>query len=306
MRRINFKRKVFIKDLFNAHMILNQFDLIHFENFATFNKCLMNDLFYIEANKSIKISLNNFEEYKELIKVFEETNICESMDVILKIKEQDVFDEVLSNIVPGKYAIEATENIDANYRKYWETGKDWISKNRLVQIININADNFDKKINKLISLYNQKGIRFFELNVDYESFDYLLMKDLDKLKFWLHHLRDWTIYNMKNKLVIMKSDFYKTIFISENLTLHLSDKKQHWIWQWGMGWNIDKTGEDIHYRELNKLRTYLDLHEKAVYSEYNISNWKLIDFEQCLKMTGSINEVPLIMVLFGRWLHDRF
>jgi len=304
MRKINFKRKILIKDLFNAQMILNQFDLIHFENFTTFNKCMMNDLFYIEANKSIKISLNNMKEYEELIKVFKETNICESMDVILKIKEQDVFDEVLSNIVPGDYAIEVTENIDANYKEFWETGKDWISKNRLVQIISLNAGNFDKKINKIISTYNQKSIRFFELDIDYASFDYILMKDLDKLKFWLHHLRDWTIYDMKNKLVIMKSDFYKPIFISEDLTLYLNDKKQHWIWQWRLGWEINKTGEDISYKKLNKLRVYLDLHKEAIYSQFSVFNWKLIDFEQCLKMTGSINEVPLIMVLFTRWLHD--
>ena len=306
MKEIDFKREIFIKDLFNAQMILNQFDLIHFENLATFNKCILNDLFYIEENKSIKISLNNFEEYEGVLKIFEETNICDKMDVILKISKQEVFDEVLSNVVPKKYAIEVTENVEAGYNKYWETGKEWISKNRLVQIISMNADNFDEKINKTISIYNQQNIRFFEFDVDYESFNELKLGGLDKLKYWLHHLRDWLVYDMSNRLNIMKSDFYKPIFISEDLILYLNDKKRHWIWACYLGHNINKTGEDIPYKELNKLRTYLDLHTEAMYSEYDVFNWKLIDFEQCLKMYGSINEIPLIMILFGRWLHDSF
>ncbi len=301
---MKFERKFYIKDLFNAHMILNQFDLIHFENYLTFNKCLMNNLFYFEKGKIIKITLNNFDEYENMIQIFSKTDLCNQMQTILQIKNQELYDQILTDVVPFHYSIEISENITPEIRKYWENGKDWISTNRIIQIISMNAENYDKKINKIISTFNESFVRFFRLDIDYESFDYLEMKELDKLKFWLHHLRNWMAEKTAKIVIDVDSRFIKPIFISEDLILYLNENKRHWIWQWFLGYNIDKNGEDIPYKELNKLRIYMDLHKEAMYHDIPIYNWRFVDFEQNLKINGSINEIPLITLLFGRWLYD--
>jgi hypothetical protein len=306
MKKINFKREYFVKNLFNPHMILDQFDLVHFENFNTFKKCLMNDLYHINKDKSIRVTIGSLAEYKALMEVFDKTSICQQTHASIKIEEQVVYENIMNNIIPNSYSIIITEDMEADIIKYWPVAKEWISKNQLVKIIKINAKNYDKKINKIINLYNQKHVRFFDLDIDYQSFDYMEIIELDKLKWWLHHLRNWITYDkIKNKIVILASNFYKPIFVSEDLILYLNDKKRHWIWQWFLGYHLEKNGEDIQYKELNKLRIYIDLHEEATSSEYGVFNWKMIDFEQCLKMTGSINEIPLMMVLIGRWLYDR-
>jgi hypothetical protein len=284
------------------------FELIEFESYDTFSHCIGNDLFLIKEDAYILIPIKKMSDYWNMLKVFNETNICERCIVYLVIREQEILDKVFGSIVDKTFSIMFGDNLKLDIGKYWRTenGRSWISKNRIVKEVNIDADHYDEQINNMICTFNEENIRFFWMKFDYVSFDEFKFKELHKLRFWLNNLKNWRTKNKwgGNPIEIIASQFRKSVFVSDNLVLYMSNKKKEDVWFFNLGKHLKENGESIPMKKLNILRKYIDLTTSAIYSSFKIYNWLLVDFEQCKEIQGSLNEIPVIMGLINKWLYD--
>ena len=306
MKKIDFKRENFVKDLFIPERVINSFESVEFESYDTFSHCIGNDLYLVEDNSYIFIPIKKMSDYWNMVKLFKETNVCERSNLYLVIRKQEILDKVFSAIVDKKFSILVSRDLKLNIGKYWNTekGKAWISKNKFVKEIKLEYSNFGEQINEIVSIYNKENIRFFLLDIDYVSFNSMKIEELHKIRFWINHLKQWMRGKGKQNIVIISSNFVKKVFVSDELVLYMNNKKREDMWFFGLGEHLEDDGEKIHLKKLNILRKYMDLVPDAVYTDFNITNWFMIDHSQCKEIQGALNEIPLIMGLINRWLYD--
>jgi hypothetical protein len=306
MKKIDFKREHFIKDLFIPERIINSFNSVEFESYDTFSYCIANDLYLVEEDSFLFVPIKKITDYLNMVKMFEQTNICERSNVYLVIRDQDLLDKVFSTISDKKYSILISEDLKVNIGKYWNTprGKAWISKNKLVKETRIDAEKYNEQLNGMICTFNEESIRFFLLDFDYKSFEGMKFEELHKLRFWINNLKIWMKLKDSNSIEVISSSFVKKIFVSDDLTLYMNRKKERDVWFFELGKYIHHDGQAIPVKVLNLLRQYSDLIANAVYSDFKISNWFIIDYANCKEIQGSLNEIPLIMGLINRWLYD--
>lgn len=306
MKQIEYKRKFFIKDLFIPKRVINSFNCVEFESYDIFSYCIGNDLFLIKDNNFIFIPIKKMTDYENMAKLFNETNICIRTKLFLIIEDQELLDNILSTIVDKSFTILISKNLKMDFGKYWHTpnGKAWISKNKLVKEIKWDSQNFSEQINEMICIFNEEMVRFFLLDIDYKSFEGMKMEEIHNLKFWLYQLKNWMKIEKKtNPIELINSAFVKRVFVSDGLMLYMDKKKRADIWSFDLKKYIKYDGESMPMKELNLFRKYKDLVPNALYSDFKISNWFLIDYSQCKEIQGSLNEIPLIMGLINRWLY---
>ena len=305
MKKIDFKRQFFIKDLFIPERVINCFNCIEFESYQIFSYCIENDLFIIPENGFIFIPIKSISDYKSMVKIFNETNICNNSYLYLIIEEQSLLDAVLSTIVDKRFSILITKDLKIDFVKYWNNtiGKEWISKNRIIKKIKIDYPNYDRQINEMISIFNEEFIRFFLLDFDYVSFEKIKIEEIHKLKFWIRNFIGWTKLKDVDSIEIISTPFVRKIFVSDELVLYMDNKKKD-IWSFDLMLYLKDDGESMPMRELNLLRKYIDFVPNAMYTESKITNWFLMDYAQCKEIQGSLNEIPLMMGLINRWLYD--
>lgn len=307
MKKIDFKREHFVKDLFIPERIINSFNHVEFESYDTFSYCIANDLYLVEDKSFVFVPIKKITDYLNMVKLFEQTNICERSNVYLVIKDQDILDKVFSTIVDKRYSVLIDKDLKLSLGKYWNTvnGKAWISKNKIVKEIKIDAENFGEQINEMVCVYNEENIRFFLLDIDYVSFETIKIEKLHELRFWINHLKSWRKRGEKNNSIeIISSNFVKKIFVSDELVLYMDNKKRDDIWFFNLAKYIHHDGEAVPMKILNILRKYIDLVPNAMNSDFKISNWLIIDYCQCREIQGALNEIPLTMGLINRWLYD--
>lgn len=306
MKKIEYKREHFIKDLFIPERVINSFNYIEFESYDTFSYCIGNDLYLVEDGSFVFVPIKKITDYLNMVKLFEQTNICERSNVYLTISDQDLLDKVFSTIVDKKYSILLTKDLKLDLGKYWNTekGKSWISKNKIVKKIVWNLEEFGKQINEMICMFNEENIRFFLLDIDYASFNDMKLEQLHELKFWINHLKTWMRLKQKNSIEIISSGFVKKIFVSDELVLYMNDKKREDLWFFDLKKNLKENGESIPMKKLNILRKYVDLIQNALNSDFKITNWFIVDYAQCKEIQGTLNEIPVIVGLINRWLYD--
>ena len=275
MKKIEYKREHFIKDLFIPERVINSFNYIEFESYDTFSHCIANDLYLVEDGSFVFVPIKKITDYLNMVKLFEQTNICERSNVYLTISDQDILDKVFSTIVDKRYSILLTKDLKLDLGKYWNTekGKAWISKNKIVKRIVWDLEGFNKQINEMVCMFNEENIRFFLLDIDYVSFNDMKLEQLHELKFWINHLKMWMRLKEKNSIEIIASDFVKNVFVSDDLVLYMSNKKREDIWFFDLKKHLKDNGESMPMKKLNILRKYVDLVPNALISDFKISNW---------------------------------
>lgn len=306
MKKIEFKRLNFVKDLFIPERVINSFNKVEFESYDTFSYCIANDLYLVEDESFVFVPIKKITDYLNMVKLFEQTNICERSNLYLVIRDQGLLDKVFSTIVDKKYSILISKELKLDLGKYWNTekGKAWISKNKIVKEVKLNLENYYKEINEIVNSFNEDNLRFFLLDIDYVSLNNMKFEELHKLKFWINHIKNWMRLKQKNSIEIISSNFVKNVFVSDDLVLYMSNKKRADLWFFDLKKHLEEDGETIGTRKLNILRKYVDLIPNALHTDLKISNWFMIDYEQCKEIQGSLNEIPLIMGVINRWLYD--
>jgi len=157
---------------------------------------------------------------------------------------------------------------------------------------NITFETISEDVTRIL---NERIFNYVELVIDYGSFLKMHISDMDKVKFWLGQLKTWMREDKGIKL-LERSIFSKKVWISDELLINAGG------WIWDLNKYKGKTGEEIPYKELNLLRQYIDLTEKSIYTDYNITNYFLIDWGYCFNK-GYINEIPFEMSWIQRCLY---
>lgn len=300
MKNINFERKYYIKDLFRPKQILNAFDHIEFDDLNTFLLVLQESLFQINKSNIIQIPVNNLNEYEQIVKIMNETLICEKAKLIIEVEKQDLFSKVLVKLPDRKFAIFTNfNNIVPNEAR----GTKWWRENPIYRKVLISANDYREKISAIINSFSNTPIRFFYLEFNYESFQHLKLSDLNMLEFWIHHMNTWmTAMKENDRIRFFFKDFGRKIFVGSDLTLYMNRNKT--TWSFPLKDYLDCDGEIVPHKALNNLRQYMDLCPEAIYSLHPIRNWALIDYEQNIKIMTHLNEIPIIAGLINRWLYD--
>lgn len=304
---LEFKRELYIKNLYIPEQIINGFDFIEFNSYLALNDAINQHFFKVKEDTIVHVNVKNLSDFK-LLKQFFETNrtFITKMNVTLLVHGKELLDKIMSEEIPIDFDVFIFSNCSYNTADYWKINSKWISKHVMGMTFNIKAETIATDMCRLVDYYNMNHVRFFSLKIDYESFSNVLVKDLDKHEYWFNYLRNWINGGKpeenKQPIVIMFSKFYRKIFVDDDLTLYLdSDKNKSWYFP--LHSYLDKTGETISNDILNNLHKYLDLTLDAFYTKLGIYNWNLIDFNQIKKMGYYINEIPLIMGLVQRWLY---
>lgn len=305
--KFEYERKYFIKDLFNAKEILGHFNHLIFESMYCFVKAKKMDLFDISGGRTIHIILKNFKEYEYFCQMIQKIN-CKKTDLWIEIRTQELYDQIYMKLIPKKYSVILPFELNPNVPKIWSTphGKRWLGNNRLIRKVKLTGESFKDDVYKILCAYAQEHTRFFYLEIDYQSFDNCQIRDLPLLKHWCYKLKEYTVkeerHNIPPIVIIQSGNMVKKIFIANDLKLYLSEMKNI-TWCLDLIEHLDKNGEDISFKELNWWRTYIDLHRTAIYNDFKIYNWALVDYEQNLLSQGHINEIPAIIGLLSWWLH---
>ena len=84
---MEFKRQLFIKNLFLPKEIINAFDWVEFASFYAFQKALFKELYKPKEGTTLQIKLTNYQEYELMLKIISNNKEYSSMKVIFYIKD---------------------------------------------------------------------------------------------------------------------------------------------------------------------------------------------------------------------------
>ena len=302
-----FKRQLFIEDLFVPKKLLNAFELVEFESLDVFKKYMTEKLYINKNNTGCHIHIQQIEDFTYLKKLYEDMPNYFDMSVYIEFDTIDLFEEVFDTPIDENMNFSAIISETYNHNKHWKTNDKWIKKHIIALKYKIAEPTLEMDISTLLDIYNTKHIRFFLLDIDYESFLRVPLSELDRIEYWFYHLRTWMIGQEEvviQPLVILGNrNFLKRIFIGNDLIWYLDSYKDP-IWCFKLHDYLEENGNTMDTKVLNKLHTVLDLHPASFYTEMEIKNYMLISFRQILKMGYFINEIPLIMSLIQRWLYE--
>jgi len=295
------ERQLFIKDLFNSKDILNAFKEIEFENFKTFTECLKKDTITLTKQVIINLPVKTFEEIDVFVKLAAENYMCEMTNFNLLIKPDllETFFDRSKPIKNKRFSITTTDDIEINRFDLHiiESFLSWTRSNPLWIETNINYDNFEESVIKIIEIYMKLGYRFFKINFDYESFDKMTIEELHKLEFWLRQLNIWKISSMdkKNKKNKQPMMYYrrkgKTIFVSRDFKLYVTKQAfEEGDMLFDLAKHYKHNGNEVPFKELNILRSYIDMKK-----DFD----GLTDFYQNKKIMGNFVEEAYITKFIG-------
>jgi len=299
----DFERKFFIKDLYDSKKVLNSFDWVQFESFKLFLDCYMNGLY--TPHRVLEIFIHYKEEYLDLEELSNQTEIN------VKALCIRVFNKELAEFIINKmgnkefFLLLDFEEYVTDYKFYIPFMKEkfFHIKENVLKIIKINRDNYAIKINDISREFLKSRVRKFKLEFDYKSFATMPVYELEALQYWLSQIRILAAYKDKIKKsieVLKKENFYKPIFVANDLKLYINERKEKWCFDLKKYLNCD--GETIYFTELNNLRKYVDMKEETIVSMYPIENWILVDYSQ----NPFVNEIPLMTNLIDRWLYGKY
>ena len=304
---MEFKRELYIKNLFIPKEIINAFDWVEFNSIEAFKKAVKGDFYNIRDGSCLQINIHDFKDFIFLAHLWRlKPDMFLKQRVHILASDTNIIDEILTKPIPKDMKFDLMLTHPINISDYWDKNRDWLSKNRTVLIQNIHAETIATDICELLEIFNNNNLRFFLLDIDYESFNKLNLDELEKVKFWFFHLKTWIrddTLAKGNKLDISSKNFYKPIFIDDDLTLYLDAHKESSLWFFALGEYLEDTGETISNSALNCLHKYMDLLPNVFYTDFKINNWRLISYRQIKKMGYFLNEIPLIMSLIQRWLY---
>jgi hypothetical protein len=315
---IEYKPKLSIKELFKAEGLLNQFGYIVFEDIDTFVSSIKQDFFKTKFKHIIELPINTLNSFNKMIKIFEETEITATNYFRLVVPR-----ELLFQLLPTKIRTSAkfelvyeSNNIDFSINDLMGMKKIclWLQNNPLTVRVKINRDNYTRIFNDLPAFYNLYRFRLFDLTFDYTSFDSITISELRKLEFWINHFNSWYMSsgdkNNRGDLDIqirIDNNIFKKVYVTKDFKLYLT--KQQFIEQpndylFDLAKNKQCNGEEVPYKELNKLRQYLDFNPIMLLTQFKprMINGFLMDFYQNKKIMGNICELPLIVILIMDWL----
>lgn len=289
---LNFKRKVFIKDLYDSKKTLDSFDWIQFESLKIFGKCILNELFKT-FGKILEIFIYNKEEYIQIIKIIKDSNIVKKSNVCIRVFSKELTDFIINNY-------NCKHDVILDFVEYFQIKQD--TNKNFVKIIRINRNNYQEKLNDIQREALKTSIKLFKLEFDYKSFEDISIKELEELQYWINQVRILSFYdvNFKRISIVEKRKFFKKIFVSNKLILYTDEKQEGWNFNLGLYLNYD--GETLDYIELNKLKGYVNLTRNSIVSFLPIRNWFLVDYSQ----HTFLNNIPLITSLIDRWLYAKY
>ncbi|MEE9439000.1 MAG: hypothetical protein V3V14_08380, partial [Saprospiraceae bacterium] len=290
--------------LFNSRSILNEFNEVEFESFTLFLKSLELRILELKKDHILLVPITDIKEFDAFVKLITTTYLTHKANIVLEI-EQDLFKDVFErckDLKNKRFGIMTSSDCSYGRGEFMniEGYKLWTEINRLYIKIKINYDNIEEMVSRIITAYVKQGWRFFKLMFDYESFNKMPLEEFHKLRFWLYEIVTWCmssqpqernpkIRETQQPIVLYRRGF-KTIFISDNYKLYLNkqafDEGEELF---DLGKHIDHNGEQVPHKELNKLRSYIDLKDD-MYGFKNV-NHRYLDFYQNLKIMGHINEV---------------
>jgi hypothetical protein len=304
-------QRIYIKDLYDSKRVINSFAEVEFESLYAFVNAYKKDLFKLTKKLKLTIPINTIEDFNIVVEVGLKSKLFELGFLNLYITDADLLEEIIRNklwlIKTKQFRITTNPIIKSNGRHEWiniNEFKAWSSKNPLVIKAKITYENYRTIVDDLISIYNIKGLRFFEIYFDYHSFEEMKLEELHEFEFRISQLRIWQsatkdFFDKERTVdkIVLNSTSHKKIFISNDLKLYLTKEAfEDGIMLFDLGNNLDKNGETLSVRELSELRQYIDLVPQAM---ANTRNWSFIDFYQNVKVMGNINECPYLNNIVG-------
>lgn len=295
---MNFKRELYVKDLFRSEDVLNFFQCIEVENIQTLFQLISNNLLKINWENELIIPLKNKDDIELFIKLSTESLILSYGNINILISPsllKELFSYGIYKIWSSKFIITLT-NIPnkmtiRDYVLKFPWINIWIKNNPIIIREIIIFKEIQDKVQEMIRIFKTHKFRFFDLKFDYKSFEEMKINEIDEVEFWLNNLCAWRNQPHPDNIVIKYSNkIYKSIFVSSDLKLYYDNLKTSFLFD--LKENIYKNGEEIPSKELNKLRQYLDLKKEHMQLEDNF-NCYLIDYAYNSK-ESFVNEVPLI------------
>lgn len=316
-QEIGFKRESFVKDLYNPQHFLNNFNYVVFSSPLDFVNAMQKD-FYVPRNILV-IQINSLDNLNLMKQIIGKSKIGEICELFLHIKDWKLYSHfegmennrvsVIMDYVPEMDEMMENLIIDGERTAFCL----WRNKNRLFFRFNITFENIDSIFEKMIDTYQRELTRFFDITIDYASFDDAKIRDIPRIKYRCTTFINWHSESRKNKdqnlsqktsiqvrnyRYLIKKVFIKSekIFLSEQ---HFNENPEE------PTFNLvqEKNGEDIPFEYINAIRQLIDLTDLTIIPKYNPKiNGYHIDFYQNKKIGGVINELPIISEIFGWWM----
>lgn len=321
-----FARKFTIKNLFNAKDTFAQFSDLHFLSFKAFTKFMQAQLFTTTniVRQNFHIDIISREELEAVLHIddiigaaerFYETHDSKfsfSKEVILTLHfEVSLLDDVTELVTDQKIELsvkpETIKHIINNKVVFPTITPCWVE-------YVFDANNYAKQYEELIKLWlTEPHYQLVDLQFDYLSFENKPISEFHKLYFYMNMLRIWTkntigqtneccnttmngaiIKRSSNALTFRTRSSPLRCYIDEDLNIRLNKNEIYFP----MDQYLDKNGEEISIRDLNKIRKIIDVK----FNDTLISNQYLIDLDQNYKIMGDYYQIPYTTQLISEWL----
>ena len=283
-------RKHYVKDLYDPSTFLNNFQEVEFSNVKAFINVMQNDLY--QLNNVLIINVYSEKELENLYTILEGspiTSMCklqirmpsELIPFVRDIKSYEIITDMNGKICDGEFI-------------------EWRRNNRLICEIPVNAGNYKRVFDEAIDLYQNGFTRFFDLKIDYASFEDQPISILHELRFRFDRFDTWCMAtDNKDKMTILSNGFYKPIYIDEDMELYLTRYKEFSIGKL----EKDLDGETMDFKQLSTLLKYGDLNWNNFSPFINEKglNYRLIDYRQNTKVMGFLNRLPWLTQLILGW-----
>lgn len=306
------KRKHFIKDLYNSNKVLENFKTIEFESFQAFYNVFENNIYTIIESQYIRIPIKK-EDIENISKLLTESYLCDKTNVELLFNWEDYISfvkQLNEKLAKKTFTIileNCKENLEYLYKQNKTIFKIWTQHSPIWLKRKITYQNYKTELNDIISLYNKKKLRFFELDFDYASFDEMTFKEKRELEWRFSQFYTWIFSTTNDKkydvnpIVVNRKGFNKTLFVTNDLKLYVNRmafEKGEMLFDLKKHFNDD--GESIDFHDLADLRSYMDI--RVDYMIPKLKHYNFVDFYQNKKMLGEYIEIPLITQLIMVYL----
>lgn len=318
LKDIEFKRQSFIKDLYNPINFLNKFSVIEFESAFAFIKSY--EEHYLSLVGDIWINIASVDEFENLKRIILESDISSMCNLSLVVHDLECLKH-FDKLEDKRFTLMLLNS----YKDYTELEPFMLfkSRNMLYMMHELTYENVNTMFFDIIESYQKNKERFIYLTVDYESFEkHASLNDLHNIFFRINRFVSFCIVSKEIREIpntnttntnrntnrtfdmqyVRPSELNHRIFVSNDLKLYYNRKHyiekempELFILQKG-------NGETIELRELNVLRSYMDITINALVLPNKRLNIFMVDFYQNKKIMGTINEVPYITELIMRWL----
>jgi len=307
---MDFKRTLFVKDIYNLDEIYSSFRALNFSDVNSFIEHVKRGWIYKE--QEYKVDVWSVDDVVSLALVYDKSPVIKDATLVFEIKSEEALEALLNveeEMKIFKNTIMAFDNTIGDYFVNNHEEPYYCLNNSTRLNGCYKADNFFSEYKKDVGIMlkaHRHRMRY-KLSFDYASFESAPLEVLHSLKFVCNQLYIFTNAELQTELSCVDDAYDKksgtrrlTMLLTDKvLEGYLNDKGEIFLDKEKTICYLKEPEKEKGMEELSKIRSLIDIKFRADKNPYN---GYLIDLASNVKIMRDLYNPPYLSIMVSRWL----